>query len=98
MTDIVPVENLYIGAPHRSTQIPTAPQRTPHRPVDGQLVDERWSASTQQRAIEEAATAAAHQDGLMQVLCGQVASATKLGFVSVALLFEGISTTINQTL
>ena len=48
MTDIVPVENLYIGAPHRSTQIPTAPQRTPHRPVDGQLVDERWSASTQQ--------------------------------------------------
>ena len=76
MTDIVPVENLYIGAPHRSTQIPTAPQRTPHRPVDGQLVDERWSASTQQRATEEAA--AAHQDGLMQVLCGQVASATKL--------------------
>lgn len=48
------------------------------------------------RATEEAATAAAHQDGLMQVLCGQVPSGTKLGFVSA--LFEGISTTINQTL
>ena len=94
MTDIVPVENLCIGALHRTTQNHTEPHRTtqsctpnpprthtephraPHRPVDGQLVDERWSASTQQRATEEAA--AAHQDGLMQVLCGQVASASKL--------------------
>ena len=66
MTDIVPVENLCIGALHRTTQNHTEPHRTtqsctpnpprthtephraPHRPVDGQLVDERWSASTQQ--------------------------------------------------
>ena len=109
MTDIVPVENLCIGALHRTTlnhtELYTEPHRTPHRPTQNhtephtdRLMDSWWMKGGQHqlcRATEEAATAA-HQDGLMQVLCGQVASGTKLGFVSA--LFEGISTTINQTL
>ena len=115
MTDIVPVENLCIGAPRTPTLSPTDPHRTLHRPTlnptephktiqhhtephTDRLMDSWWMKGGQHqlsRATEEAATAA-HQDGLMQVLCGQVPSGTKLRFVSA--LFEGISTTINQTL